>query len=216
MTYNPEDFDQALTHRLAKLSTMPVDTSRLERAVKRQIGAPANRFARLLRPLSAVAAALVFLAIVGLALLQNRPAQASAEMMLQLHRDIVAGTVPSMKVDSIDDVNEAFKAFGESGIQVSGPPEMQVMSCCMHDVASRKVACILLKDGNVPVTLSVADLDALKPPASAPVMHNGQAFHVEAGGELNMVTVDRGNHRICVIGQLPAEKLMALTDGLKF
>jgi len=216
MTQPTENFDQALAHRLSRLSTMPVDTSNLERAVREQVGRPANPYARLLRPFAAVAATLIFLAIIAFAMLQNRPAQASADLMLQLHRDIVAGAIPSMKVDSIEDVNEAFAAFGQQGLKMTAPPEMQVMSCCMHDVANRKVACILVKDAGVPITLSVADTDALKPLASAPVMHNGEAFHVQAGGELNMVMVDRGTHRICLIGALPAEKLMGLTDKLKF
>jgi hypothetical protein len=212
-------FDEALSRRLAKLSSMPVDTSSLERAVRGEIGVPENRWARLWRPLSAVAAGLMLVAIVGLALLQNRPAQASADLMMQLHRDMVAGTVPAMQVESMAEVNEAFAAFGQEGIRVAAPAEMQVMKCCLQNVANRQVACILVKDGNVPVTLTVADLDALKPLGSAPVMHKGEAFHVQAGGgagDLTMVTVDRGGHRICLIGALSAERLMALTDGLDF
>ena len=53
------------------------------------------------------------------------------------------------------------------------------------------------------------------PEKSTDLVAVGWTFHVQAG-ELNMVMVDRGTHRICLIGALPAEKLMGLTDQLKF
>ncbi len=214
----PDKFEAAISRRLAKLGAMPVDTSHLERAVRAEIGAPSSSVPRyrLFRSIAGIAASLILVALVGLALLQNRPAQAAPELMLQLHRDMVSGKIPSMQVDSVDDVNKAFAAFGQGDVQLAAPPEMQLMACCMQDVGNKKVACILLKEQNLPVTLTVADLDALRPLASPPVTHNGEVFYVQTSGELNMITVDRGPHRICLIGQLPAEKLMNLTANLKF
>ena len=214
---SPDAFDQALSQRLAQLSAMPVDTSRLDRALRAAI-APAAPVRRrgIFRSFAAIAASLIFVILVGMAFLQNRSAQAAPELMLQLHRDMVSGRIASMQVDSVDDVNRAFAAFGQAGVQMNAPPEMQLMACCLQDVGNKKVACILLKDQGTPVTLTVADLDAVRPPASPPIVHNGETFHMQTGADLNMITVDRGQHRICLIGPLPAEKLMALTDHLKF
>ena len=136
--------------------------------------------------------------------------------MLQLHRDLVSGRIASMQVDSVDDVNQAFAAFGQAGVKMEAPPDTQLMACCLKDVGHKKVACILLQDQGTPVTLTVADLDAVRPLDAPPVLYHGETFHVQTGGDLNMITVDRGQHRICLIGALPAEKLMALTDNLKF
>jgi hypothetical protein len=208
----PDNFDQALTKRLAKLGAMPVDTSRLDRALRAQIAAPAAPRYRLFRSLAAIAASLILIALVGMALFQDRPVQASA--MLQMHRDIVAGKIETMKVDSVADVNAAFAAFGTGGIKMNAP-QMHVDACCMQNLGGKQVYCVLLNEANTPVTLTIADLDAVKPLSSAPVMHNGEAFCVQSSAELNMITVDRGHYRVCLIGQLPPEKLMTLTDTLK-
>lgn len=137
-------------------------------------------------------------------------------MMMQLHRDLVSGKTMAMEVDTVEKVNKAFAAFGQEGVTVSAPPEMEFMKCCLQDVGNKKVACILLKEGNTAVTLTVADLDAVKTNMGAGVKHNGEDFHVVTAAELTMVTVDRGGHRICLIGELAAEKLMGLSDKLKF
>ncbi|HVT82241.1 MAG TPA: hypothetical protein VHM90_16480 [Phycisphaerae bacterium] len=214
---NADPFDQALSKRLSKLSTLPVDTSHLDRALRAEIGGPTQqvRWQRMLRPASAVAASLILITLVALALLQNRTAQASPEAMLQFHRDVVSGKIATMQVDSVDELNKAFDAFSANGVRVETMPDMP-MSCCVKDIANKRVTCVLLKDNSGPVTLSIAESDAFKPLNTSPVMHNGEAFHVQTAEGLTMVTVDRGNHRVCLIGAQPAGKLMALADGLHF
>ena len=213
-----DKFDQALSRRLSKLSTLPVDTSHLDRALRAQVGEPSQpaQWRRKLQSFSAVAASLILIALVTLALFQNRTAQASPEAMLQFHRDVVSGKVATMQVDSVEELNKAFDAFGTNGVRVSTLPEMKGMSCCVKDVADKRVTCILLKDNSGPVTLSIAESKAFKPLNTSPVMHNGEAFHVQTTSDLTMVTVDRGIHRVCLIGPQPAEKLMSLADGLHF
>jgi len=168
-----------------------------------------------LRTLSGVAASLILVALVAMALLQDRNAQASPDMMLQLHRDIVSGKVPSMPVDSVEEVNQAFLAFGNTGMQLSGPSDMKPMACCMKDVGNKKVMCVSLSQEMVPVTLTVADLDAVKPLTTPAVSHDGYTFHVQSDGKYTMVTMDLKAYRVCMIGELGAEKLMTLAEGLK-
>lgn len=215
---NEERLDAAMSKRLAKLSTLPVDTSHLDRALRAEIGAPEARtnWSRRLKPITAVAASLILLVLLTMALLQNQTAQASPEMMLQFHRDVVAGKVATMQVDSVTELNKAFEAFSAGGIKVDGMPASMKMECCVRDVANKRVACVLLKDGGGPVTLSIAESDAFKPLSSSPVMHRGEKFYVQSSDGLTMVTVDRGTRRVCLIGEQPAEKLMTLTEGLHF
>lgn len=268
-----EKFQDAMKKRLAKLSSMPVEMTGVEKAVKAHItrsdsttnegvfdhkgavvthqlgtnvqGTEANsggqkvldlgpitprivpplypnarglhptftaNALRFWRPFAAVAAGLVLVAIVGMALLTGRPAQASE--MVQLHRDIVSGKVHTMPVDSVQEVNDAFAAFGKNGVKIEAP-QMAVMSCCMQQVGSRQVYCVLMKEEGVPVTLTIADAGAVEGAKSPAVMHKGAEFHVEVSGELTMVTTERGGRRVCLIGALPAERLMGLAEGLK-
>jgi len=218
---NSDGVDQAVARRLARLGAMPVDTSRIDAIVRAEIGVKEARPAsypmrRMLRPISAVAASLILMAVLAIALMQGRPAVASPAFMAQMHRDLVSGKVPTMKADSLDEVNEAFAAFASGLPLLNAPAQMLPMACCLRDVGNKKVACVLLNDSGTKVTLAVADSGTLQTPTSTPVAHNGNSFYVQNSGELNMVMLDRNGHRICLIGQLPPERLMALTDGLKF
>jgi hypothetical protein len=207
--------DEAVSRRLAKLASMPVDTSRLERAVRAHIGSPAAPWAwrRMLRPIAAVAASLLIMTAIAFAMLQERPVSASD--MARMHRDIVAGRVQTMQVDSPEEAR-AYFASVSAGVPTPDVPAMHTMRCCMADVGNKKVACVLLNDGKTPVTLSMAESSAFKKPATAPEMHNGQAYFVQSDRELTMVMTDRGAHRICLMGEMPAEKLMSLAESLRF
>src|SRR5258706_14241624 len=107
-----DPLDRAIAARLAKLRAMPVDTSRLEAAIRAKIPkAPAAtveaqrpRRIRWFSPLRALAASFVLLcSVVAIVLLTSSsgPAMASASEMAQMHRDIVDGRVPVMRVQSI-------------------------------------------------------------------------------------------------------------------
>src|SRR5438874_1581657 len=113
------DLDRSTADRLARLRTMPVDTSRLEKALLAHIPRPAEPAsaaeerrrwsigpARWARPLQAAAASFLFLsAVVAIVLLSSSggPALASASQMARMHEDLVAGRVPVTQVGSIDE-----------------------------------------------------------------------------------------------------------------
>jgi hypothetical protein len=219
-----DPFDEALSRRLAGLSAMPVDTSALDRALAAQLppppgraapAAPARSWSRTIRPMAAVAASVLVMVTVILAM-QGRTVRASADVMAQMHRDIVAGRVPTMKADSIEKANAAFKAFGTDLPTLAQPPEAHAMACCMRNVGAHRVACVLLDSAGTPVTVAVAPADAVDTGPAASVAFHGQSFRVQKSAELTMVTLDRGRTRICLIGALPAERLMGLSGELKF
>src|SRR5215217_419277 len=114
-TINPNDplrgdpqLDRAVERRLARLRTMPVDTSRLEKAILSQIPRPQAEqpaeqqqqqrqrmrigWLAALRPLRAVAASFLLLsAVVAAVLLFSSGGQvlASPSQMAQMHEDLV-------------------------------------------------------------------------------------------------------------------------------
>ena len=222
--HNQKSFDDALSHRLAKLSTMPVDTTRLDRALRAQIGAPnaadtsvgrpTKSWQRSLRPLVAVAASLVVIAIVSLALLQNRPVRADA--LVQLHNDIVGGKIPSVQVASIDDVNKAFNAFQCGAPMMTASGDVQPRCCCVGKLGNKKVPCIMLNGDKVPVTMALVDAGDVKLAGATTMTHNGETFHITSHGGMNLVVVERNNHAVCIVGALPTDQLIALADQVKF
>ena len=215
-------FDRALSQRLASLSHMPVDTSSFDKALRAQLPSPpsvtrANNWRRVFRPLVAVAASLIVIALVALAL-QNQSVQAvPADAMVQMHRDIIAGKVETHPVTSIDEANSVIAAFASEFPRVSEPPQAHTMACCMRNVGDKKVACILLTTEGAKVTLAIANTDAVTPaPGTRTSTHNGIPYEVQTIGTLTMVMFERNHQHICMIGELPESKLIALTEGLKF
>jgi hypothetical protein len=168
-----------------------------------------------LRPVAAAAAAVVIVAAVVFGL-QGRAVRASATEMAQMHRDLVAGAVPTMRADTIDEANRLFAAAGDDFPALSAPPEAHTMACCMRNVGVRKVACVLLNNGGTPVTMAVADAGTVDEVHAQAVARGGETFRVQTVGELTMVMFDRQRHRVCLIGALPADRLMELAAGLKF
>jgi hypothetical protein len=220
---NPSEteLDRATTRRLARLRTMPVDTSRLDALIQARIprataGQPL--VLRWLSPLRAVAASLLVVAavIALLIMMAGRPALASASEMARMHEDIVSGKTPVMQVDSIDAANKILAAQWPDSPGIPGMPADHVMACCMKSVNNKKVACVLLKDQGEPVTLTVANATDMKTPTCPTKLRRGVPYHVQSSGSLNMVMSERDGRWICIIAEAPVDRLMDLADGLKF
>lgn len=228
-SFNPGDqeekVDQAVAGRLAKLRTMPVDTSRLEKALRQQIPQSLPERSRRMfqiRPIRFAAASIAILSIIAAVFLTSAsgPALASAAQMAQMHQDIVSGKSPVMQVDSIAAANWALSAQSPQSPQVPSVPADHVMACCMKNVKDKKVACVLLKDEGIPITLTVANAADMRSPATPATIHEGVTYHaqsfVTSTGTLNMVMTERNGRWVCLIGQISADRLMDLAAKLSF
>jgi hypothetical protein len=211
-----QQLEQATSQRLRRLAAMPVDTSSLDKRLRLQIPAPATRHHGWLGRLRAVAAALVVAGAVvaAIALWSGGPVQASAAHMAQVHRDIIENRVPVMKVDSIAQASRMLATSSPAALPQA--PDTHVMACCMKDIKNKKVACVLLRSEDSPITLSVASAADMKLPRGKPVMHNGIAYHVEKIDDLHMVSAQRDGRWVCLIGQVSAQRLMAIASRLEF
>ena len=227
---DPRDqLDEATSARLAKLRSMPVDTSRLQRALAADIPWPrkqpaAGERSRLLRlgwwlqPLRAAAASFVLLAIIAAALIASAggPALASASQMARMHEDLVSGRTPVMQVGSIEAANRMLSGQWPDGPTVPEAPQSHVMACCMKSVKDKKVACVLLKSEGEPVTLTVANATDMRLPKSPTEVRNGVTYNVQSADQLNMVMAERNGRWVCLIGRLPVDRLIELAAELKF
>src|SRR5690242_17024683 len=119
--------DQAMARRLNRLAAMPVDTSHLDRALKAQLSPRSLLQARWLRHTVALAASFVLLATVAIALLQERPVQASAAMMAQMHENIISGKIPTIKANSMDEANAAISTLYHNFPKLPQSPAAHVM-----------------------------------------------------------------------------------------
>ncbi len=211
-----DPIDELIGKRLARLGSEPVDTTNLDKLIRAEIPQSKPLWFRVARPLAAVAAGLIVVIVAVTMFFSSQQALASPADMAQMHRDMVFGKIATMKVDSMDEANKAIAAMVGNFPQLSEPPETHTMACCMRNVGDKKVACVLLNNGNTPVTLTVAKTEDVKKPGGTPTVREGQTFYVQTFDKLNMVMCNRQQHWICLIGELPPDKLMELSGGLKF
>ncbi|MDP9172337.1 MAG: hypothetical protein M3O30_00525 [Planctomycetota bacterium] len=217
-----QPLERATANRLSKLQSMAVDTSRLEQMIASEISAPLRRhaypFPQWGRPLSAVAAS--FLTIVALAALfigmSERPVVAAPTEMARFHEDIVSGLVKTPEIDSVEIANRALAVQWAQPLQAPNLPADHFMACCMRSMKNRKVACVLLKDSNEPVTITVANASDMGLPTSAIQTRNNIAYHVQSVGTLHMVMTERNGQWICLIANLPVDHMMDLASSIKF
>ena len=210
--------DEAVSARLRRLSTSPVDLSRLEKHVQREVPSQRPLRMRLFRPLTAVAAGVAILAVIGAALLvtSSNEVLASPAQMAQFHQDIVSNRIPVMRVNSIDEAGRALAGQWPGTPGLPRAPEAHVMACCMKSIKDKKVACVLLSSEGTPITMSVANASDMKSAAGKTVVANGMKYHVQSTGSLNMVSTERNGRWVCLIGELPAGHLIAITEKLQF
>jgi len=217
-----ERLDRATADRLAKLRTMPVDTTGLDRLIRSAIPAPSVGRGvlsmRWFRPMRAVAASFLVIAVIaGIMLsMSGQPVEASVADMAKFHNDLVAGRVPVTRVDSIQDANKVLAAQWAESPKMPNMPEDHVMACCMRSVKNRKMACALLQGDGEPVSMTVANASDMKTPSSPVVTHNGIEYHVQSVGALNMVMTQRNGRWVCLIAKLPEARLMDLASSLQF
>ena len=212
---SPED--QALARRLARLGSLPVDTTRLEKILRAQLPAPPRTGRVWLRRGMAIAASLLLLATLLVGLLQERPVQASPALLAQVHQDLLAGKITTFHTTSLAAANAA---IAERYRHFPKLPEMPsgcgMACCCMKQIQNKDVACLLLDNQGSPVTVVLAARRAMCAPDCPTIQTNGCSYHVQSVGNLHVVMTTRGDCWISAVGQRPAQELIALLTQLKF
>ncbi len=211
--------EQAIADRLSRLKAIPVDASGLDRVFQEMLpGARRSVQAPWFRPMRAVAAVLMVGALASgiLLLTTGQQVLASPAVMARMHRDLVAGHVPVTRVATIDEASHILAMGGDNHPDLPQAPDAHVMACCMREIKDRKVACVLLEEAGVPVTMSVANASDMKLPRSPTVVQDGVSYHVQVIDELTMVMTERNQRWVCLISELPAERLISIAGRLVF
>lgn len=167
---------------------------------------------------SAVAAGLVLAATVAVLVmvsLGGRAAQASPGDLARLYADATKPGAMMMKVATIAEANRVLAGQGDL-------PEMPVMqpgqlhACCIHDFMDSKVVCLMLRDGDVPLTLVIGHSREFKPAAGRLVERGGRKYTVHEVNGLRMVMTSESGTFVCLMGEVGEERLLEVAGGLKF
>jgi hypothetical protein len=232
--------EKAMADRLARLSSMPVDTTQLAARLRRQIpsdqatdkrGTIHDKRSSLIahrsssswrRRLSIAAAILIVLGGSSLLLFLfalSGPALASPGLLAQVHDDMVAGNAHGIrKVSSVD---AAAAALAEEWPRRPALPDMpdmpdhRVMSCCVHEVGRKKMACLSLMVNDTPITLAIADSADIRTPDGEVLVRDGVTYRVQSAQGVNMAMTQRHGRWMCLMGRLPLDQLVEIASKLR-
>lgn len=208
---------ESIRRRLRQLAALPTDTSRLDRFLQAQLGvgpvasARPNWFLAHWRSLSAVAASLAALLTVALVLTASPSAlHAEPTVMARLHADIVSGQIPMTRVGSIREASDLIARDWPDAPSLPTLPVDHDLACCLKDFEGRRVVCLVFEDDGTPISVVVASRKSLKS------SHTPTAAVVHTSGAVNMVMKERDGRFICVMGKVPASRLLQLAEGFQF
>lgn len=215
------DLDEAVRSRLARLATVPVDTSNLERRLHSAMASNAPERKRLLfrrwRPVSAVAAAVFVVATAGLIMmiLGNTPAKAAPGDMARLHEAIQTDAM-AITVTSVEQANRVLAGQWKDLPQIPAPSMGQLHACCIHDYMDSKVVCLVLLDGQTPLTMVVGHSRKFRPAEGPIVERSGRKFTLHEVNGLRMAMTHQNGRFVCLMGEVSQDRLLELAEGLTF
>lgn len=219
----PEELDEAMRARLSRLASVPVDTSKLKLRLSAAMAedAPAQsqwRLSQVWRPVSAVAAAILIVVMVGFILMSlgNSPAMAAPNDMARLYSEANHSGSMLTPITSIDQANRLLAGQWSDLPQLPAPEAGQLHACCIHDFMDRKVACLILQDGQTPLTLVVGHAREFRPAEGRVVERNGRKFTLHDVNGLRMAMTQQGGTFICLMGDTSEDRLLDLASSLKF
>ena len=214
--------DNAIRARLAKLADMPVDTARLEQQLRAELDraddSAALRPAWWATPLFRIAAALVLLASVAALIVVNAgdsPVLATPLMLSDIHGEVVAGDSDTVAVSDLAEVRRVITAQWSEAPSIPEFAVAQVESCCVHHVGDRRFVCVVGRVDGTPVTMVVAHADDLRPDRNSGTM-TPDGFCCHTHGQQNMVCKQAGDRTICLVADLPIDRLVHMAAASRF
>lgn len=215
--------DEATSRRLAKLRTAPLDTSHFRNAVEIHIPRQRAQSRRLkltwLKPMRAVAASLLVLGLIAALVIHASagPVLATAGRLARVHDEVLRRAGDHVTpVDSISAANAMLAAKSPGLPAVPEIPQHHVISCCVHEMGRKKLACVAIQVDGIMISMAVADAADVKIPACEAKTIDGVAYHVQSHEGINMVMTERNGRWVCIMGKVPTNLLAKLASALRF
>jgi hypothetical protein len=218
-----DPIDQAVARRLSKLRSMPMDTAAFDAKLRAALPAAGSSSERRLlmwpvsTPLRAVAASL----ILGLTLffmfvlMSPRPALATPQRMAEIYQSAIDGRSHSTKVTSIEEARAALHRKWPESPVVPDVNNMQLMHCCVHEIGRKQMACLTFEVGDAKVTLAIAPSRDIRSPHGESRVINGREYLVGTSDGVNMVMSESDDTWMCLMGELPIERLAELANSIR-
>lgn len=217
------ELDSATSSRLARLATMPVNTSNLDHRLHAALESNAldrsrSPRPRLVRFLATAAASIAILITVGLFLtnLGNTPVLASPTNLARIHAEAIDHRKSESTVTTVEQANRVLAGQWSDTPLLPTPSAGQLRACCVHSFKDRKVACLILDDGGTPLTMVVGHARDIRCPNGHVVERGGRKFTLHEVKDLRMVMTEHDGRYVCLMGEVPEDRLLELAEGIKF
>lgn len=216
--------DDATRSRLARLASRPVDVTALSARLRehveaqRETAGPAELSFRLRLGWvgrGALAAGLMVAAGLLFVIAQSgSPVYAAPTEMVKLHRDLVAGRSPVIAVSGLEEARKTIEAGWREAPALPDRWDDNVHACCLRDVQSRQVACILMRQDNIPITIVLARASDLRSPEGPIVERHGRSYVVRSSDGVSMVMAQQADRWMCLMGEMPRDALVDLAEQM--
>lgn len=220
--HHQDNATQAVSRRLAKLRSRPVDLSAFDARLKAslpQLAGARSRFwiGSFVSPMRAVAAGLVIGALLTAIFMISRssPALATPQEMAEIYNSAVDGRNHPTTVSSVNEARDALRKKWPNAPVVPEVDDLQLMHCCVHDIGRKQMACVTFLVEEQPVTLAFASARDVRSPHGQTKMIDGQTFVVGSADGVNMVMSERGGTWMCLMGKLSFERLADIARTIR-
>ncbi len=208
-----------MRRRLSNLKATPVEMNSLRRAIESEIARPGHQpsLLRLFRPIQAVAASFLLMAVVVALVLaySSGPALASPERMAVVYHEMLAGH-HSHAVSSLSEAEQVLRKQWADLPSVPVMPTDTAVSCCVHEMAGRRMACVAVNVDGVVVSIATAPAGDFSVPKGQTRTIGGHEYLVESANGVNMVMTKRSGTWVCVMSTLDSEALISFVEKLKW
>jgi|GEM_PF-4384846 hypothetical protein len=187
---------RAISARVARLGTMPVDTSRLDQLLRDQIPMPhKERRFLIFGWLAGAGAAACAALVIAVALLFTGTPRLSAEELAGVYRNLATQSTLAMSGGTTNSAVQM--APGMTCMLQSG----ETASCCRQRVGQYRLACVSLKSSShARVVMVAGDVGTVKNPRGQAVSIAGNQYSLVVLGHINMLMRRVGNHWYCAMG----------------
>ncbi len=179
---------------------------------------PVARTPRWFTSFRAIAAILLIAgAIVATIVVTSRgPVLASAAELSRIHRDNRSEGSHAIAVGSIQSARQVLTTQWSDCPQLPQVPGEVLESCHVHQFGGKRFACFALKLDGQHLSLAVAHAADMQLPAGAKSFTRGGInYYVQASGGVNIIIACRDGLWICVMGELPVERMVDFAASLR-
>lgn len=215
--------DRATSQRLQRLSSMPVDTTRVDAWMKAQFGpddteSVESRMRLRGRSIASIAAVIAVAVLIGVMSLSGTDVAAAPLELNEVHERVTAGSIASVAAADLADAQRQLKALVDGASRPNGDYPNGVRCCCGQTLVGERLTFIKTHFRQTPVTIVLMrGHHTCAGHGHERVDDQGRRFIVHqdhAGVQATLTSSE--DHWVCVMAALSTEDLLEVAGRVAF